>query len=141
MIKKAKIFCDKNGARFTDPRKFVLEILIKSKKALTAYEVLENLSEYLDNPKPPTAYRAIEFWTDAGFIHRIESMNAYIVCGAGHNHTGSQFMICDDCGDVSEAHLCHVPEALLSRTKASNFNLNHWSIELHGQCSTCNKSA
>lgn len=137
ITKSAENFCDDNGHRFTDPRRFVLEIMAKTSKAMTAYDILDALGQFLDKPKPPTAYRAIEFWQDHGFIHRIESLNAYILCDAGHHHAGSQFMICDDCGDVTEAHLCHLPDGLQSKAKGQNFNVNHWSVELHGQCGAC----
>lgn len=136
-IKKAEIYCERNGARMTDPRRYVLDIVSKTKRAMTAYEILELLGEYLDKPKPPTAYRAIDFWIEAGFLHRIESLNAYILCTAGHTHDGSQFMICDDCGDVTEAHLCHLPDALDSKAQKDNFNVKRWSVELHGQCGRC----
>lgn len=137
IIKNAENFCIQHGHRFTDPRRFVLEVMAKTKRAMTAYEILEKLGKYLDKPKPPTAYRAIEFWQDHGFIHRIESLNAYILCDAGHSHDGSQFMICDDCGDVTEAHLCHLPDTLKSKASTENFNVKAWSVELHGQCATC----
>jgi len=137
IIKKAKEYCDQNGARLTDPRHHVLEIIGGSKKPLTAYEVLEKLGSFLDKPKPPTAYRAIEFWEKAGFIHRIESLNSYVACSVGHHHSGSQFMICDDCGDVSEAHLCSIPESLKTKTDERDFKPSFWSVELHGQCSDC----
>ena len=137
IIKKAKEFCDLGGFRFTDPRRHVLEILSQSQQAMTAYDILDVLGKYLDKPKPPTAYRAIEFWQDHGFIHRIESLNAYVACNAGHTHNGSQFMICDDCGDVTEAHLCHLPEGLKDKATHDHFNVSHWSVELHGQCSMC----
>lgn len=137
IIKKGQSFCDKVGARFTEPRRYVLQILSKTKNPMTAYEVLNSLQQYLNNPKPPTAYRAIDFWVSHGFVHRIESLNAYKICNADHNHDGSQFMVCDDCGDVSEAHLCHLPDVLKSKAQGSNFKVNHWSIELHGQCAKC----
>ena len=136
-IKKAQEFCESNGHRWTDPRRYVLQILQSSKRAMTAYEILENLGKYLDKPKPPTAYRAIEFWQAHGFIHRIESLNAYVLCNAEHHHDGSQFMICDGCGDVEEAHLCHLPKGLDDKATATNFKVHHWSVELHGQCDKC----
>lgn len=137
IIKQGKDFCDTNGHRFTDPRSFVLDILSKSKKAMTAYDILDALGKYLNKPNAPTAYRAIEFWEDHGFIHRIESLNAYIICKAGHMHEGSQFMICDDCGDVEEAHLCHLPDSLKTKADAKKFKVRQWSVELHGQCAQC----
>ena len=60
--KKAEEFCVKNGHRITEPRFAVLKIIASSKKPIKAYEILSQLSKILKNPKPPTAYRAIEFW-------------------------------------------------------------------------------
>lgn len=137
VITKAENYCETGGHRFTDPRRMVLEIIASAEKPIGAYDILAKLAERLDNPKPPTAYRAIEFLTDHHFIHRIESLNAYMLCQSDHHHDGSQFMICDDCGTVTEAHLCHLPEPLAAKTRASGFRLSSWNVELHGTCSSC----
>jgi len=137
LIKNAMKYCDENKYRLTEPRLNVLKIFASSKKPLGAYEILEKLSTVLTTPKPPTAYRAIEFWQEQGFIHRIESLNAYVACAAGHQHKGSQFMICDACGDVTEAHLCELPQALKKSTSDKTFTPAHWSLEIHGQCRNC----
>lgn len=141
LIKQVADYCAENGIRFTEPRQFVLEIIANADKPIGAYDVLAELGKKIDNPKPPTAYRAIEFLSEHGFIHRIESLNAYITCHSDHRHQGSQFMICDDCGTVVETHLCHLPEPLVSKTVAAGFHLARWNVELHGQCNACYKPA
>lgn len=138
MIDLVEDYCLKNGIRFTDPRRYVLEIVaMNDGKPVGAYDVLKQLEKKIDNPKPPTAYRALEFLQEHGFIHRIESLNAYVICHADHQHNGSQFMICDDCGKVIETHLCSMPESLTKRTQAEGFNVTQWSAELHGTCREC----
>ena len=99
-VKALHIYGEKNGHRVTEPREYVLGIIAAADKPLTAYDVLDALAEKLDKPKPPTAYRALEFLMQHGFVHRIESLNAYIACAEDHKHQGSQFMICDGCGRV-----------------------------------------
>ena len=141
LIKQVADYCAKNGIRFTESRQFVLEIIADAKKPIGAYDILEQLGKKIDNPKPPTAYRAIEFLSEHGFIHRIESLNAYLTCHSDHLHQGSQFMICDDCGTVTETHLCHLPEALQNKTDAAGFHLSRWNVELHGSCNTCHTKA
>lgn len=136
-IEDAEAFCKQHGHRFTDPRRHVLHIITTSHKPLSAYDILGRLGEMLNNPKPPTAYRAIEFWQKHGFIHRLESLNAYVACQAGHRHAGSQFMICEGCGIVIETHLCHLPQSLEKAATAQNFTPTRWSLELHGQCHNC----
>ena len=138
LLKKATEYCEAHKYRLTQPRQHVLEIVARSKKPLKAYEILKLLGEISDNPKPPTVYRAIEFWQAHGFVHRIESLNAYRACEAGHQHKGSHFMICDDCGDVTEAHLCDLPQSLKDSVNNEAFKLARWSFEIHGTCSNCN---
>ena len=137
LLKSFDEYCSAHNHRATPPRRFMLEIVAGAKQPVTAYEALELLGKKLDNPKPPTAYRALEFLSTHGFIHRIESLNAYISCGAGHQHQGSQFMICDDCGKVTEAHLCSLPPSLQKQADEADFTLSHWNVELHGRCKAC----
>ena len=44
-----------------------------SKRPIKAYEILKELGKKIKNPKPPTAYRAIEFWCKFNFIHRLKA--------------------------------------------------------------------
>lgn len=137
VLDKAQSYCKTHQQRFTEPRAAVLSIILASKKPLGAYDILKQLGKTIDNPKPPTAYRAIEFWQEHGFIHRIESMNAYVACEAGHQHQGSQFMICEECGDVTETHLCTLPQPLQDSALKNTFTPSRWSLEIHGVCAQC----
>lgn len=137
LVDTVEAYCQGQGIRFTDPRRHVLAIIAGAKKPLGAYDILEQLGRYIDDPKPPTAYRAIEFLAEHGFVHRIESLNAYVVCGVDHRHHGSQFLVCDACGKVTEAHLCDLPADLAGEAKKAGFNLHRWNAELHGTCRDC----
>ena len=137
IVKKATDYCDENKHRLTEPRLAVLKIIASSKKPLGAYDILDKLNKTISNPKPPTAYRAIDFWKDHGFIHRIESLNAYVACYEDHKHSGSQFMVCNDCGGVEEVHLCHLPKDLEEKVKGNGFKMAHWNAEIRGQCEDC----
>lgn len=133
-------YCDQEGLRFTEPRRQVAEIIAKSQKPMGAYDVLEALSKKIADPKPPTAYRAIEFLEEHGFIHRIESLNAYFFCGANHRHEGSQFLICDKCQSVTETHMCSLPKSFQEKVNQDGFQMNKWNLEIHGLCKSCAKS-
>lgn len=137
MVQAVETYCVEHGIRFTPPRRYVLEIIASSKTPLGAYDILERLGSHIDNPKPPTAYRAIDFLREHGFVHRIESLNAYVICGVDHRHMGSQFLVCDTCGKVTEAHLCHLPKDLAAQADQAGFTLTRWDAELHGTCKDC----
>ena len=140
MFKEEKIveICKKNKWRLTEPRLEVLRIISLSKKPIKAYDILNKLGSKIKNPKPPTAYRAIEFWQKHNFIHRIESLNAYAICNQDHTHTGAQFLICDDCGKVIEFHsIINLPQILKKTTPKSNFKPLRWNLEINGICNQC----
>ncbi len=137
IIHQAQEFCVENKQRYTDPRRYVLEIIARADRPMGAYDILQKLGLYLDNPKPPTAYRAIDFWIEHGFIHRIESLNAFIACDAGHHHTGSQYLICESCRSVEEIHLCSLPPKLAEKVQGKGFSADYWNVEIHGQCEEC----
>ena len=137
IINQAEKFCADNQERLTKPRLEVLKIFAKSSQPLGAYDVLEKLGEIISSPKPPTVYRAIEFWQKKGFIHRIESLNAYVACQEGHRHKGAQFMICDDCGVVIETHVHDLPKMLKTNTASKTFTPSSWNVEIHGLCNQC----
>lgn len=139
VLQHAEAYCLTHKHRLTEPRLAVLKIILSNSKPLGAYEILEKLGQTIKNPKPPTVYRAIEFWKEHGFIHRIDSLNAYTACEAGHLHKGSQFMICDDCGDVIEIHLCHLPQPFKESLEKKSFVPLGWNLEVHGLCAACSR--
>lgn len=136
-IKDLEKFSEENGHRLTDPRRYVFEIIACARKPIGAYDILAELAKKIDNPKPPTAYRAIDFLVEHGFVHKIESMNAFMLCHSDHSHEGSQFMICDDCGTVIETHMCHLPGPFQDRTDQESFHPKSWNLEIHGLCAAC----
>lgn len=135
--KKAFDYCSRNKQRYTEPRKQVLSVIARSKKPIKAYEILNKLKLILYDPKPPTIYRAIEFWLKHNFIHRIESLNAYSVCNESHLHKGSQFLICNDCGRVIESHLSNLPKIIKETSLKNSFQPDSWNIEINGKCGLC----
>ena len=137
VIKEVEVYCREQGIRFTDQRRMALEIIASSKKPLGAYDVLAEMGKQVENPKPTTVYRALDFLLEHAFIHKIESLNAFVICHAGHSHEGSQFMVCDDCGKVEEVHLCHLPKDLKQKIDDTGFLLSRWNTEIHGTCSNC----
>ena len=73
---------------------------------------------------------------DAGLIHRIESLNAFVACDTrDHPHTAA-FLLCDCCGSSEEIAIPAVPEieAAAART---GFQVKHVTLEAHGLCRGC----
>ena len=137
IIDQAKLLCVRQKERLTKPRLEVLKIIAMSSKPMGAYAILKKLGKVIDSPKPPTVYRAIKFWQQKGFIHRIESLNAYITSSTGHQHQSTQFMICNNCGVVIETNICDLAESLKNSTINNKFKPLSWNLEIHGLCAQC----
>ncbi len=141
VLRNIEHYCIKHGHQLTKQRKSVLKIIANSKHPVGAYQIIEALSKKTGvPPKPPTIYRAIDFLTKHGFIHRIESLNAFTVFQDGEQHEGAQFLICDGCGSVIETQAHHMPRSAQAYIKEIGFKPKHWSVEIHGMCIICSES-
>lgn len=130
----------------TKNQRAVLTSLSGSGRALTAYEILDDVRD-AGIRAPVQVYRALEALTGRGIVHRIESMNAFVACAHGHDapqdtdakphHATIAFAICDDCGLVSEIPAPKVEKTLGALAQDQGFTTAHAVLELRGQCSTC----
>lgn len=140
-IKNAEKISNDFGERFTEPRKKVLECLLSNPIPQKAYDILANISSHDKNVKPPTVYRALEFLTRIGIIHKIESDATYFICShakhCDHDTHVPLFLICNICGNVVENHLIKVEELIENSAKSLGFKTQKIVIEARGICSKC----
>ena len=136
-LARAERTCAKRGARFTELRRRVLELVWGSHEPVKAYELLVRLHAGPRRAGPPTIYRALDFLRREGFVHKIESMNAYVGCGAPGHVNAVQFMICRTCGAAAEIADPGVSELLGKRARELNFAMHAQTIEIHGLCAGC----
>ena len=137
LLDKAHKHCINNGHRFTEPRERVLKILVDETKPLSAYDILRKLSCEMVNPKPPTVYRAIQFWHQEGFIHCIDSLKSYVACLHEHHIGQAQFLICNQCDFVQELERALDISSLSDSAKAVNFSIISCTVEIKGLCDRC----
>ena len=138
LLALAQNVCQKKGARFTKTREQVFLLLAKHKGAIGAYDLLDELKVLDSSAKPATIYRALDFLSKQGFVHKIESINAFIMC----HHFGDcnhpvQLLICDQCNRVNEIQSDHFDLALKTMADTNGFTINHQIIEAHGKCKLC----
>lgn len=136
-LKTAARLCAERGERLTDSRRKALSLILSADQPVKAYDLLVELGDEGRPAKPPTAYRALEFLTKQGFVHRIETLNAYVPCldshsHAGHDCAGPELYICEACGHVDERHTHE-------RTKnpPKGFRLDRSVVEHYGRCAAC----
>ena len=139
LLSQARQLCETRQLRLTSRRRQVLEILLASHQPLAAYDILAKLNrgDGVERIAPPIVYRALEFLMAEGFIHRIESRNAFISCIHPGHQSAAQFLICRDCEQVAE--LENIAPGLLRGADNLGFAVDHSVVEITGVCAECQK--
>ncbi len=134
---RAEDVCARNGARLTPLRRRVLELIWQSHRAVKAYDILAELGDGRGGAKPPTVYRTLDFLMEQGLLHRIDSLRAYVGCPQPGPDHSAQFLICSDCGEVSEMDANAIDRVIDDRAADAGFAVSRKIIELHGTCPDC----
>ncbi len=133
----AESICQRRNVRFTPLRRRVLELIWDNHDVSRAYDLLAALQEEDPKAKPPTIYRTLDFLLEQGFVHRIESLNAFVGCDHPEKRHEFQLLICTRCGLVQELHQPELSERLYNSARAQGFQPDRQTMEVHGQCADC----
>jgi len=134
--------CVRLGLTMTPLRQTVLRIVSESPAPLGAYAIIEALSRREGKSiAPPTVYRTLDFFLEHGFLHKIESRNAYARCEHfDHAHEGA-LLICEKCGRSDEVEDAALSKALRATAERAGFAAHRRMVEMIGLCRDCAKAA
>jgi len=134
--------CLNRGLQLTPLRRQILAILADAPAPLGAYAIIEELArEQHKAVAPPTVYRTLEFFLDNGFLHKIESRNAYAPCEhLGHDHHGI-LLICQRCGRTDEIESPRIDKLLRETAGKAGFAARRQVVEVEGLCESCGHEA
>lgn len=139
-VETAERLCRERGLRFTATRRRVLELVWDSHKPIGAYDILRLMDEESRSAAPPTVYRALDFLIEAGLVHRLDSLNAFIGCPEpGSSHAG-QFLICMNCRTVAELSDKDIEERVARCAAEQDFVAMRQMLEIEGLCRNCRTS-
>ena len=136
-LKKAEIICNKKGVKLTKLRQKVLTLILKNHGYVKAYDLLNDLKKSDASAKPPTVYRSLDFLMEHGFIHKIQSLNAFVGCSHPDEHEDCYFLICKECKNIEECCSNKVKKVLTSTSGRNNFLPNQVTLEITGICQDC----
>lgn len=140
-IATAEQLCRERGLRFTALRRRVLELVWESHRPIGAYDILASLGGENKSAAPPTVYRALEFLIEAGLVHRLDSLNAFIGCSdPGRMHAG-QFLICRECRTVTELGDADIETLVETKAQARGFTAVRQILEIEGLCKACRSAS
>jgi len=136
----AEVACLQQGVKLTALRRRVLELVWQSRRPVGAYTLLDALKGDGQSAQPPTVYRALDFLMAHGFVHKLESLNAFLGCShPGAPHAG-QFLICRDCGRTEELEDTTIAETIVASAARHGFSVLRQSVEIEGRCSDCQQA-
>ncbi|NII10187.1 transcriptional repressor [Oleiagrimonas sp. C23AA] len=136
-VRAVETACQERGLRLTPLRREVLELLAAESKPIKAYDLLDRLRESHGGAAPPTVYRALDFLVGNGFVHKLESINAFVSCHHPAESHQVPFLICDNCADAIEICDARVAELIEEKARALGFQPQAQTLEVHGLCSRC----
>ncbi len=138
-VRAVESACRERGLRLTPLRREVLELVAGSGKPVKAYDLLDRLRDTHGNAAPPTVYRALDFLLGQGFIHKLESINAFVWCPHPTDDHQVPFLICDECESAVEVCDDQVAELIAAQARRMGFRPRAQTLEVHGVCEHCRK--
>ncbi len=114
----------------------ILMLILSAERPLTAYEILDLLRPKDPSATPAGVYRSLDFLTELGLVHRIDSAKSFIACAMPDHAHPSQMLVCRRCGTVVETDDSRVASATESLGRLG-FALGRNTMEFVGLCSSC----
>ena len=132
-------YCLKNKKSLTPSRTLVIKTLSKHKKPISAYELRDEINNNGDiNINISQIYRVLEFWIDLGLIHKISSINKFLLCITPEEKNTHILNFCTVCEKVFET--CNEQMGLNLKKSTAKLDLafnNTRSIEIPVICPKC----
>lgn len=138
-LENAERVCRDQGLRLTRLRRRALELVWRNHQPVGAYDVVGGLRRLGHRPAPPTAYRALEFLHEAGLIHRIESLNAFVGCPDPERSHAGQLFIRERCDRVAEIDDTRLVRQISRHADKLGFTTRDQTIEIRGRCADCQR--
>lgn len=123
--------------KLTSPRQRVFDVLRHAARPLKPYDILRLLGEQGTPAHPPTIYRALDFLTGAGLVHRLDSAGAFVACNHDAHGDLAMLLVCQTCGAVEECDGAPFLAGLQREATARGFQPDLRMLEIRGSCHAC----
>ncbi|MDR2124427.1 MAG: transcriptional repressor [Desulfovibrio sp.] len=136
-LAEAEQRCMQRGARLTDLRRSIFEILLAARKPVKAYDIIECMRDRGQRLTPASIYRTLEFLLGHGLAHRVNALNAYVPCTGPHEEQALLLFVCSGCRGTTEIDDRVLYDAVRSRLAGLGISLRNGCIEIQGICRNC----
>ena len=117
-------------------KELVFNIIKKSSKNLTAYEILDRLQK-VKKTQAMTVYRALDGLIKEERIHKSNQTKTFMLCNHSHskNHS-TAIAICKKCGDTEDLK-SNLFQSFFRKTDVKNYDFNSFNLEVLTTCKEC----
>ena len=135
-LTRLNAYIEEQGGRYSAVREVVLEKACSLPQPFTA-EQLEEACR-VDRISKGTIYNALRLFVNAHIVHAFDRQREHMTTEY-ELITGNPIRmqtVCEKCGRV---HVFHDPaiERIIRERRYSNFNLQHFTVFVYGQCRRC----
>ena len=127
---------NKKNQTLTKNQRIVLNLLQNSGEPLKAYFILDSLKKEGLN-SPLQVYRALDKLVELGKIHKVESLNSFIICNNSNCASNTAFTICERCGKVKEIKNNNLTEGVNELVRENKLNITRYNLEFYVVCKSC----
>ena len=124
------------GARLTNQRAVIMEIIRRSDKHLDANDIFRRAATKIPRLSLATVYRTLNKLKELGLIEelRFSDNHHHYEAKSGREH---HHLVCLDCGQVIEFQYPLSQHIKSSVTKAKSFKIIDSEVRITGYCSKC----
>ena len=130
----------KRPSGLTKNERLVWDVLAASRDPLKAYEILDVLKEQ-GVRAPMTIYRALDGLEEKGVIHKLDGLNAFMLCNHEGPHEVQAFLVCEKCTQVTEVEIDSASAGFTPAVRRTGFAMRTARLEVRGYCGGCGPSA
>jgi Fur family zinc uptake transcriptional regulator len=125
-------------SKLTRNQQVVMSALKTVGQPLSAYQILDLAAVRAKGLKAPlTIYRALDKLIEHGLVHRIESLNAFVICDHEPHSEPAAFMICQDCRTTIEFSTNSLRRSIARYAGEHGFQMEGMHLEVSGHCVQC----
>ena len=117
-------------------QKIIFDLIDKSAEPMKAYAILFNVQKK-GIKAPLQVYRALDKLVELGKIHKIESINSFIICNNSNCASNTAFTICERCGKVKEIKNKYLTDGVSDLVKDNQLEITRYNLEFYVLCKSC----
>lgn len=129
--------------KITEQRRMIVELLAKTDKALSPYDMRDALKKRRINADVVTIYRVLETLEKLSLAHKVLAVNGYVRCNT--NDLGKKmdlchhYLLCKKCHKIDEVEGEDLSKLEKKIASSKKFQIESHYLEFTGICRNCTK--